>query len=325
MLNEDHEIVWLNPEAGRLLGVDPKTAIGQAIDSLLSYPEFVQYLAAPRVDGIVVRSPAMESGWLAVQIIPYGPDQRVAIIRDVTREMRLERTRRDFVANVSHELRSPLTVVSGYLDTMADDNALPENWQTPIAEMMRQANRMTQILRDLIELARLESADGQASNDFVDVPAMLTAIVKEFDGPGDRPELLLQISTDAALLGNESELHSIFYNLISNAMRFTPSTGQVAVRWRSDDGAALFEVVDSGIGIPADKISRVTERFYRVDPSRSRATGGTGLGLAIVKHSLQRHDSTLSISSTEGQGSTFKCRFAQARIVSGDGSTGAVI
>jgi two-component system phosphate regulon sensor histidine kinase PhoR len=211
-------------------------------------------------------------------------------------------------------LRSPLTVISGYLDALGDAGDVPDAWRAPVAEMQRQADRMTRILRDLIELTRLESADSSAARDFIDVNGMLRPIVQEFqDRSGPTVQLALQ--TDAALLGKESELHSIFYNLVNNAVRFTPPTGTVRVVWRAADGAAVFEVIDTGIGIPEEQIPRVTERFYRVDPGRSRASGGTGLGLAIVKHAMQRHEAELSIVSREGEGSTFTCRFPKERVV----------
>jgi len=314
ILNADHDILWFNPAAARLLGLDPATDIGHRLDNLLRHPDFAAYLAAPKGDGIVVPSPKDETGWLTVQIIPYGKEQRLAIVRDITHEMKLERTRRDFVANASHELRSPLTVISGYIDTLADDVELPAAWRTPVAEMQRQAGRMTGILRDLIELTRLESAETSAGQDFVDVVGMLKPIVQEFRSrAGAAVELTLM--TDAALLGKESELHSIFYNLINNAVRFTPASGTVRVVWRANGPNAIFEVVDTGIGIPEELIPRITERFYRVDPGRSRATGGTGLGLAIVKHALQRHAGKLTIRSREGEGSTFSCEFPRERVV----------
>jgi two-component system phosphate regulon sensor histidine kinase PhoR len=314
ILNADNEILWFNPAAARLLGLDQATDIGHRLDNLLRHPDFVAYLRAPSGDGIAVASPRHETGWLNVQIIPYGTAQRLAIIRDITQERNLERTRRDFVANASHELRSPLTVISGYLDTLGDAADVPESWRVPVAEMQRQAERMTRILRDLIELTRLEAAEASAARDFVDVGGMLKPIVREFQGrPGAAVQLSLE--TDAALLGKESELHSIFYNLINNAVRFTPATGSVRVVWRAVDGGAVFEVIDTGIGIPEEQIPRVTERFYRVDPGRSRASGGTGLGLAIVKHALQRHEGELAIRSREGEGSTFSCRFPKERVV----------
>jgi two-component system, OmpR family, phosphate regulon sensor histidine kinase PhoR len=325
ILNPDHEIVWFNRGATRLLGLDPATDVGHRLDNLLRHPDFVAYLAAPTPEAVTVPSPKEESGWLTVQIIPYGKEQRLAIVRDITREMNLERMRRDFVANASHELRSPLTVISGYLDTLADDEEMPPSWQAPVGEMQRQADRMTRILRDLIELTRLESSERGAAHEFVDVVGMLTLIAKEFQSGGNKPAVTLRIETDAALLGSESELHSIFYNVVNNAVRFTPPSGTVQIVWKADAEHAVFEVVDTGIGIPEEQIPRITERFYRVDPGRSRATGGTGLGLAIVKHALQRHDGTLNIRSREGHGSTFTCAFPPARAVFRGGGAQAVL
>ena len=316
ILNAENEIVWFNPAATRLLGLDPATDIGNRLDNLVRHPDFVAYLAKPTAEPVTVPSPREESGWITAQIVPYGKDQRLAIIRDITREIQLERMRRDFVANASHELRSPLTVIGGYLDALAEDAAMPPTWRGPIGEMQRQAERMTRILRDLIELSRLESSDKTESDERVDVAGMLELIAREFQSiGGERPTVSLALETDAALIGSESELHSIFYNLVNNAVRFTPPNGTVKISWRADDEGAQFEVADTGIGIPEEQIPRITERFYRVDPGRSRASGGTGLGLAIVKHALQRHDGTLQIRSREGHGSTFTCRFPPQRVV----------
>jgi len=316
ILNAENEIVWFNPAATRLLGLDPATDIGNRLDNLVRHPDFVAYLAKPTPEPVTVPSPSEESGWLTAQILPYGKEQRLAIIRDITREIKLERMRRDFVANASHELRSPLTVIGGYLDALAEDEAMPPAWRGPIGEMQRQAERMTRILRDLIELSRLESSDKTETDEVVDVAGMLELIAREFQSQGgERPTVSLALDTDAALLGSESELHSIFYNLVNNAVRFTPPGGTVKISWRADDDGAVFEVTDTGIGIPEEQIPRITERFYRVDPGRSRASGGTGLGLAIVKHALQRHDGTLHIRSREGFGSTFSCAFPPQRLV----------
>lgn len=325
ILNAANEIVWFNPAATHLLGFDPARDIGHRIDNLLRHPDFVDYLASPGDASITVPSPTTEMGSLSVQLIPYGREQRLAIIRDVTHELKLERTRRDFVANASHELRSPLTVISGYLDTLNDDDELPESWRAPISEMLRQANRMTQILRDLIELTRLDSADTKAKHDFVDVAEMLRSIVREFESRKERPQLNLHLESDAALLGNESDVHSILHNLINNAVRFTPQTGKVDISWSADETGGKLVVRDTGIGISEEQIPRLTERFYRVDPGRSRATGGTGLGLAIVKHALQRHNGTLTIRSREGEGSSFTCHFSPARLVFRGGSSEAVV
>jgi two-component system phosphate regulon sensor histidine kinase PhoR len=325
ILNADFEIVWFNPAATRLLGLNSEIDIGQRIDNLIRNPAFVDYLRKPRGDPVHVPSPVDTGGALAIQLIPYGHEQYLAIARDVTHEVHLERTRRDFVANASHELRSPLTVISGYLDALADDPGVPEAWTVPIEEMLRQADRMTQILRDLIELTRLESTEAKAMSDFVSVEKLLVRIVDEFRARKKGPSLELDLESDAALLGSETELHSILYNLVSNAVRFTPETGRVVVTWRGDSEGAVFEVSDTGIGIPQELIPRLTERFYRVDTMRSRATGGTGLGLAIVKHALQRHEAQLEIESEEGTGSTFRCRFPSNRVAAREPGRSAVV
>ena len=314
VLNADGEIVWFNATATAMLGFDPARDLGQRIDNLLRYPAFVDYLASPREGPISIPSPQDDSRTLSAQCIPYGRDQRLAIFRDITHETHLERTRRDFVANASHELRSPLTVIAGYLDALADDPEMPKTWRAPVDEMLRQCDRMTRILRDLIELTRLDTVDSAAAREFVDVEQMLRGIVGEFASRSAHAGLTLDIQTDAALLGSEADLHSIFFNLISNAIRFTPADGSIRVVWRTDGDGAAFEVIDTGIGISEDLIPRLTERFYRVDKSRSRATGGTGLGLAIVKHAVQRHGGELRIASREGEGSTFSCHFGAQRL-----------
>jgi two-component system phosphate regulon sensor histidine kinase PhoR len=325
ILNADSEIVWFNPAATRLLGLDPRRDKGSRIDNLLRHPDFIDYLQKPEGSTITIPTSLRNNGTLQVQLIPYGTEQRLLIIRDVTQATNLERMRQDFVANASHELRSPLTVIAGYLDALADDPELPESWEVPISEMLRQSYRMTQILKDLIELTRLESAESAARDDFVDVSEMLRDIVGEFETREKRPTLELHVDSDAAMLASESELYSVFFNLISNAVRFTPASGRVDIYWTAQGHEAVFEVADTGIGIPADLIPRLTERFYRVDTSRSRATGGTGLGLAIVKHALQRHDGQLKIESIEGKGSRFRCRFYGRRVLQRSDARGNVV
>lgn len=325
ILNAASEIQWFNPAATRLVGLDPRTDVGQRIDNLLRHPDLVSHLDDPQKDVIIIPSPKDDAGQLAVQIIPYGKAQRLAIIRDVTREVQLERTRRDFVANASHELRSPLTVIGGYLDALAEDEDLSASWQAPISEMERQAERMTRILRDLIELTRLESAGREAPYEFVDVVKMLQLIHRELAAMTGAPRIGMHLDTDDALLGSEPELYSVFHNLVHNAVRFTPGEGEVKCHWRHTDSGVVFSVTDSGIGIPEEMIPRITERFFRVDPGRSRELGGTGLGLAIVKHALQRHQATLHIESRVGEGSTFRCGFPTARIATRGGAVRAVI
>ena len=325
ILNAEHEILWFNRAATRLLGLEPAADIGQRIDNFLRHPDFVRYLNDPQGDTLIIPGIVQGVGQLAVQLIPYGKAQSLIIIRDVTREAMLERTRRDLLANAAHELRSPLTVIGGYLDALANDPEVPDAWPAPISEMQRQAERMTGILRDLLELTRLESAVPEARHDFVDVARILKPVLEELGAGKDAPVVELHLETDAALLGSEAELHSICYNLISNAVRFTASDGKVDVTWRREDAGAELIVRDTGIGIPEELIPRITERFYRVDPGRSRETGGTGLGLAIVKHALQRHQATLTIDSEVGRGSTFSCHFPASRVAARGGEARAVV
>lgn len=325
ILNAEQEIEWFNAAATHLLGFNSATDIGNRIDNLLRNPDFVSYLAEPKAEPIVIPSPINDGGRLAVQTAPYGRSQRLVIFRDVTREAQLERTRRDFVANASHELRSPLTVINGYIDALAEDADIPEAWKGPIGEMQRQAERMTKILKDLLELSRLEAGEAKQRNDFVDVAGILRRIEREFQSQSGVATVAVDLQTDAALTGNEQDLHSVLYNLVDNAVRFTPATGRVDAIWRLEDEGAVFEVRDTGIGIAREHLERITERFYRVDPGRSRATGGTGLGLAIVKHALQRHDARLEIESELGVGSTFRCLFPASRVVHRGQSEHAVV
>lgn len=315
ILNPDREIVWFNRAAVRLLGLSTGRDIGQRIDHLIRHPDFVAYLDEPGAAPVTIPSPVDSEGRLAVQVIPYGSGQSLTIAQDVTRQTLLERSRRDFVANASHELRSPLTVISGYLDAMADEPELEAQWGEPILEMMRQATRMTELVGELIELSRLESAEGEAARDLVDVSALLNTLVADYNARPAKAPIQLKLVSDTALLGDESELKSIFGNLLGNAARFTRPEGEIVVSWLGDSDGARCVVRDTGIGIPEEAIPRVTERFFRVDPGRSRTEGGTGLGLAIVKYALQRHGGSLSIESELGVGSTFTCHFPADRLV----------
>lgn len=326
VLNAQREIQWFNRNAVRLLGLRRKVDFGQRIDNLLRHPSFSRYLESGEyATPIVLRSPIANDTALAVHAVAYGDDQMLLLVRDVTRETRLEAMRKDFVANASHELRSPLTVISGYLDTLVDEPDLDPAWRGPLQEMRRQAERMRAVVNDLLELSRLEAAETEASADVVDVGGMLAMLRKEMLALEQRPrEIVLRVDSDAKLAGTESELHSIFSNLVSNAVKYTPADGRVEMRWWTDAAGAHFAVKDSGVGIPVEHLPRVTERFYRVDPGRARTTGGSGLGLAIVKHALQRHGGTLEIDSVEGKGSTFTCHFPARRVVPAAAAVAAV-
>ncbi len=317
VLGTDREILWFNRNAGRLLRLRRKVDFGQRIDNLIRHPDFIRYVELGDYSmPVVVRSTVDAEMHLALQMVAYG-SQQLLLVRDVTRQVRLEAMRKDFVANASHELRSPLTVITGYVDTLAEDPGMDPLWRGPLEEMRRQTERMRAVVDGLIELSRLEAASGEAGLDLVDVCGMLTLIRREVLALERRPaDVTLTLDSDAKLLGSEPEVHSIFANLISNAVKYTPPEGRVDIRWWVDAAGGHFEVADTGVGFAREHIPRLTERFYRVDPSRARATGGSGLGLSIVKHALQRHGATLGIESEEGVGSTFSCHFPLRRIVS---------
>lgn len=320
VLGASDEIMWINAAAIELLGLS-KADRGQRIDNFLREPVFVHYLREGNFEEPVrMVSPFEPRRHLSVRIIPYGHEQRLLIAKDVTREIRLEKVRRDFVGNASHELRSPLTVISGYLDNLMDDQEMPVSWRQPVAEMAAQAARMRSIIEDLLTLSRLEAADSRAPRERVDVAGMLALIRKDaLAATRAQLKVELEVECEAVLLGAESELYSAFANIVNNALKYTPAGGQVTIRFSCDENAARVSVADTGIGIPEEAIPRLTERFYRVHKGRERSRGGTGLGLAIVKHVLQRHEAVLEIESEVGRGSTFTCRFPAARAAAADG------
>lgn len=316
VLNSSWQIIWSNDAAERLLALTARDA-GQRIGNLVRQPEFVRYLARDSwKEPLEMVSPTDPDMHLTVHIVPYGEGQRLMLVRDTTRLHRLEQMRREFVANASHELRSPLTVITGYLEALADDPALAEDWSQPIGEMQRQASRMAGIVDDLLELSRLETGDREAAHEPVDVRGMATRLREEAlampEGPRD---IRLDLASDVRLSGTERELYSAFSNLVFNAMRYTPADGSVTLHWYRRGEQACFSVEDTGIGIAAEHIPRLTERFYRVDHSRVRSKGGTGLGLAIVKHVLNRHGGRLEVDSRPGRGSTFTCVFPAVRVL----------
>jgi two-component system phosphate regulon sensor histidine kinase PhoR len=317
ILNAQREIVWFNRMAARLLNLRRMGDLGMRIENLLRAPEFVRYLAgADYANPVVVRTTTGEDGFLSLQVAPYGDGQLLLLVRDVSRQMRLEAERRDFVANASHELRSPLTVISGYLETLAQDPVVDAELKGPVAEMRRQAERMTAIIRDLLELSRLEETDEIVGGTPVDVAALASLLRKDvLARPVHPKDVRVRVESPAALLGDEPEIHSAFSNLVDNAAKYTAAEGSLEIRWWVDADGGHFAVADTGMGIPPEHIPRLTERFYRVDAGRSRVTGGSGLGLAIVKHVLQRHGATLEVQSTLGVGSTFTCHFPPERLV----------
>jgi two-component system, OmpR family, phosphate regulon sensor histidine kinase PhoR len=316
VLNPQAEILWFNRTAARLLGFRGKTDFGLRIENLVRQPEFVRYLRTGQyATPVIVRSTVGAEQYLSLQIVPYGAGQLLTLVRDVTREARLEAMRKDFVANASHELRSPLTVISGYLETLTQDTEFDPALAGPLQEMRRQAQRMNSIVQDLIELSRLESSDSDAARQPIDVVALMAQLRQDVLARPQHPaQVQARADSNALLLGEDIQIHSAFSNLVENAAKYTPQDGSVQIRWWTDEQGGHFSVTDTGIGIASEHIPRLTERFYRVDAGRSRSTGGSGLGLAIVKHVLQRHGAQLSIESQEGRGSKFTCDFPRERL-----------
>lgn len=318
VFNAANEIVLCNAAARELAGFDERQDRGQRVDNILRAPKFIKYLrSGDYSSAIEIPSPTREGAWLHCKIVPYGVDQRLLLIRDVTERRRLTAMRREFIANASHELRSPLTVISGYLDTLADDPDIPQHWHKPLAQMREQAIRMSRIIADLLELSRLEVSGALPGEEHVDMVALLETSANLYVDVRSNPKIVVQAESQEKLLGSAAEIESVIRNLLSNAVRHTPPDGSIHLVWSTGPGGGELIVRDTGEGIAEEHIPRITERFFRVDQGRSRDDGGVGLGLSIVKHVLIRHDAELVIESRPGEGSRFVCRFPPARIIPG--------
>ncbi len=312
------EIVWFNTAGRALLGLRMPQDMGQRLVNLLRHPEFTEYMERGAFEREVeIPSPINHAVVLALRVVPYGDNQRLLMVRDVSELHRLERIRRDFVANASHELRTPLTVLRGYIEMMLPDGqrGLSE-WHQPLSEMHAQAVRMEALVRDLLKLARLEGEVAASRQDVLDASELIDHALVEARGLSKgQHQISASIDPTLMLYGRETEAESIFSNLIANAVQYTGAGGRIEVRWESSGDGARFSVTDSGIGIAPEDVPRLTERFYRVDEGRSRASGGTGLGLSIVKHALERHEGRLEVQSRLGVGSTFICHFPPHRVI----------
>jgi len=312
ILNESNRIEWCNPLAQQHFDLDAEHDFMQDITYLVRQPEFIGYLHASNFSEPLVMRPARHDDMvLSIKLIPYGANKRLLISRDITQLERIEAMRRDFVANVSHELRTPLTVVSGFVENLQDMRDINnDDARRALHLMAEQTRRMDNLVADLLTLSRLENDQNPPREELVDMHALLNEIYQEgllLDG--NKHVLRLDVLSGLKLRGNREELRSAFGNLLGNAIRYTPEGGEISLCWAERDGQSVFSVRDSGIGIAPQHIPRLTERFYRVDRSRSRETGGTGLGLAIVKHIAIRHHAKLEISSEQGKGSVFSLVF----------------
>lgn len=318
VLNRTGCITWFNAAAADLLGLRMPHDIGQRLVNLVRHPDFTAYAQGHSSgETVAIPAPGTTSRELLMHLIPYGDGQSLLIARDISESKRIEQIRRDFVANASHELRTPLTVLQGYLGMMNEDagNRSLQAWREPLVDMVRQAARMERIVADMLALARLEDGPSAGEKESLIDTDMLVRRLGDDARAASKEHMILVASTPGlALHGRGGEIESAFANLIQNAIKHTPPGTTVRVRWESADDGAEFEVRDDGPGIDASHIPRLTERFYRVDESRSRAAGGTGLGLAIVKHVLERHDAKLDVHSQPGAGTSFTCRFPDSRV-----------
>ena len=319
MLDTQGNLEWWNRAAGKLLGFKRGQDEGQPLINLVRDPRFKDYFDQHNYnEPLELVSPLDDRVRLQFQLTLFGQGEHLMLVRDVTRVHQLEQMRKDFVANVSHELRTPLTVIAGYLETLLDNaDGIPPRWKRALGQMHQQSSRMENLLNDLLLLARLEASDYPADNKPVDVADLLETIQNdaiELSGPQGHQ---IQLQAEAVgLKGCEAELRSAFSNLVFNAVKYSPDGGRIDMHWWRDEQGVHLSVRDTGIGIDPRHIPRLTERFYRVDASRSISTGGTGLGLAIVKHVLHRHRGRLEISSVPGKGSCFTCHFPPAQIAS---------
>ena len=319
MLDRDGNLEWWNIAAEKLLGLKTPQDSGQQITNLVRDPRFIEYFENHNYnEPLELPSPVSDRLRLQFHITQYGNREHLMLVRDITRLFQLEQMRKDFVANVSHELRTPLTVISGYLETLLDNvEDVNPRWLRALQQMQQQGGRMQNLLNDLLLLAKLEATDYPSDNQPVAVDLLLLSIKNDAQAlSGERHHRIsLEADPHLKLKGSETELRSAFSNLVFNAVKYTPDEGSIQIRWWGDEQGAHLSVQDSGLGIEAKHLPRLTERFYRVDSSRASNTGGTGLGLAIVKHVLLRHRARLDIASTLGKGSTFTCHFPTLQVV----------
>ena len=316
MLDAGDQIDWCSSLAAEHFGLDPLRDRRQRVTNLVRVPAFVAHLQAAKFDDAVVFAGPQGRITLSVMVRPYGDGKKLVLSQDITERERTEAMRRDFVANVSHEIRTPLTVLSGCVETLTRLQLTETERRRMLVLMQQQADRMQALVADLLTLAKLEGSPRPTADRWLMVADMLQrAQVDALALSAGRHVIELEGGADAEIAASETEMFSAVTNLLNNAVRYTPQGGRIDLRWlwRSDGGAEI-EVSDSGIGIAREHLARLTERFYRVDGSRSRDTGGTGLGLSIVKHVAQRHGGEIDVHSEPGKGSVFKLVLPALRV-----------
>ncbi|OYY95029.1 MAG: phosphate regulon sensor histidine kinase PhoR [Hydrogenophilales bacterium 28-61-23] len=318
ILDDDNRINWLNDAAEHLLGLSQNRDAGQFVLYLMRNSRFSEWLHQEDFTRrLTIEASGARGKTVSLQLISLPREQKMLVARDITDIARVDTMRRDFVANVSHELRTPITVIVGFLEAFEDmPDADPAQLRKHIPLMRAQSDRIRRLVDDLLTLARLES-EPETKDETVDMVSLAQRLAREAESLSQgKHQIELKLDNQARLIGNSQELYSALANLVSNAVRYTPANGLIRIKWGLlETGEQTFSVQDSGEGIDPQHIPRLTERFYRVDQGRSRATGGTGLGLAIVKHVLQRHQAKLRVESTVGKGSTFSAVFPTERVI----------
>jgi two-component system phosphate regulon sensor histidine kinase PhoR len=319
VLDDANRIRFANARARSHLGLDPERDLNQAFGNLVRQPEVIRYLEAGDFsDSVIVPSEREPGVTLSIQVVPYGDEQKLLLSRDITRIEATARMRREFIANVSHELKTPLTVVAGFVETLQDLDLDERQRRRYLGLMQEQARNMQRLVDDLLTLSALESEQNPPADTTFPIAPLLSEICAQARALSTGRHTIVAVlpaDSEALVTGARDELASAFTNLVSNAVRYTPDGGTITLSWQIDAaGRGRFAVADTGVGIAAEHLPRLTERFYRVDRSRSRATGGTGLGLAIVNHVLLRHQAELAIESEPGRGSTFAAVLPAARV-----------
>jgi two-component system, OmpR family, phosphate regulon sensor histidine kinase PhoR len=320
MLDTRDQIEWCNARAADHFGLDPERDRAQRITNLVRAPAFVAYLQQGQFDAPLEFASAPGRPTLAVVVRPYGEGMKLVLSQDVTERDRADAMRRDFVANVSHEIRTPLTVLAGFVDTLQSVPLTAVEQPRVLALMRQQTDRIQSLVDDLLTLAQLEGSPRPATDRWIEVGGLVERVHADAQAlSAGRHTIEVALQPGCRIAGIEGEIASAMGNLASNAVRYTPQGGRIQIAWqvRASDGCGVFEVRDSGVGIAREHLPRLTERFYRVDGSRSRETGGTGLGLAIVKHVVQRHGGELEIESEPGKGSAFRLVLPAARVRTG--------
>ena len=316
VLNAEHEIRWSNSAALALLNIHPERDKGQRVDNLVRLPEFREFLLAEDgAEELEIPGPLAPKHVLAMRKVKTGKHMTVLIAADITQRVQVREMRKAFVADVSHELRTPLTVIRGYVEMLRDDDSLDAEVHKSLKHIASQSDRMRGIVEDLLQLSKLEANRlGEKEGQEVDISAMIVSMISALSDITTNHTIELNVDADHGVIGSERELYSACNNLLTNALRYTDPGTLIKVSWSmGGDGGMSYTVADNGPGIEARHLSRLSERFYRIDASRSRDEGGTGLGLAIVKHAAQRHGGGLDIVSTPGSGSAFRIDFPASR------------